>query len=150
MALDWIKNKLSEGRNALISEIARYKNREFMLASIAVGTYIAFADGEVSSEEKQKLLKYFEMSDELKVFNTSEVIAEFKKLAEKFEFDQEIGRSEALKLISRVKDKTDAARTTVRLGVIIAKSDGNFDEAEKTALKEICRELGLAPEEFFQ
>lgn len=147
--LDWAKNKFNQGRETLQSEVSRYKGKDFMQGCVAVGTYIAFADGEVSALEKQKLIKYFEVSDALKVFSTEEVIAEFQKLSGKFDFDLDIGRSECLKTIGKLRKKPEEARAAVRLGVMIAKSDATFNEDEKRALLEVCNELGLKPEEFF-
>lgn len=147
--LDWARNKFQQGQEALRKEISRFKNKDFMRSCIAVGTYIAYADGNVSSEEKQKLIKYFEISDALKVFSTNEVIEEFKAIAEKFEFDFDIGKSEALKVIGKIRSKQDEARAAIRLGVMIAKSDNNFDDSEKQALMDVCHELNIKPEEFF-
>lgn len=147
--LDWAKNKFNQGRDTLLSEVSRYKGKDFMQGCVAVGTYIAFADGVVSPQEKQKLIKYFEISDTLKVFSTEEVISEFQKLSAKFDFDLDIGCSECLKIIGKLGKKPEEARAAVRLGVMIAKSDANFDEDEKRALMEVCNELGLKPEEFF-
>lgn len=147
--LDWARSKFNEGRDSLLKEIGRFKSKDFMQGCVAVGTYIAFADGTVTAEEKQKLVKYCGISDELKVFATEEVISEFNRLAGKFEFDLEIGKCETLKIIAKLRNKPDQARAAIRLGVIIAKSDANFDDVEKKALIEICNELALKPEEFF-
>lgn len=147
--LDWARNKFQQGQDALMKEIGRFKNKDFMRACVAVGTYIAFADGHVTTEEKQKLIKYFEISDALKVFSTKEVIDEFKTISEKFDFDFDIGKSEALQVIAKIRNKPDEARAAIRLGVMIAKSDAEFDETEKRALIEICNELNVKPEEFF-
>jgi tellurite resistance protein TerB len=147
--LDWAKNKFNQGRETLLSEVSRYKGKDFMQGCVAVGTYIAFADGVVSAQEKQKLIKYFEISDTLKVFSTEEVISEFQKLSSKFDFDLDIGRSECLKTLGTLRKKPEEARAAVRLGVMIAKSDASFDEDEKRALLEVCNELGVKPEEFF-
>lgn len=146
---DWAKNKFNQGRDTFLTEVSRYKGKDFMQGCVAAGTYMAFADGVVTPQEKQKLIKYFEISDALKVFSTDEVIREFQKLSEKFDFDLDIGRSECLKIIGKLRNKPDEARAAVRLGVMIAKSDANFDETEKQALVEICNELGLKPDEFF-
>lgn len=147
--LDWFKNKVKQGQDVFIKEVTRFKNKSFMRGCVAVGVYVAYADGNVSSEEKQKLIKYFEISDGLKVFSTAEVISEFKKISEKFEFDLDIGRIEALKVIDELRNKPDEARAAIRLGVIIAKSDGNFDNSERDAIIKICQELRVNPEEIF-
>lgn len=146
---DQALSKLNQGKEVLLNEVNRFKGKDFMRGCVAVGTYIAFADGTVTSQEKQKLVKYFELNDSLKVFKTEEVINEFQQLATKFEFDFDIGKSECLLLIGKLRNKPNEARAAVRLGAIIAKSDDNFNQDEKSALIAVCNELGLKPEEFF-
>lgn len=145
---DWAQKKFKEGRDALMKEVGRFKSKDFMKGCVAVGTLISYADGVVTAEEKQKLMKFFEINDALKVFSTDEVIKEFSALASKFEFDVEIGKSEALQIVSKLRGKPDEARAAVRLGVMIAKSDGDFDQAEQEVLILVCKELGVAPEDF--
>jgi tellurite resistance protein TerB len=146
--LEWIKDKASKAREGLTQEIGKFKNKDFMEATVAGCALVAAADGSVSSEEKKKMLGFIQASDELKVFDTSAVIAFFNQVMAKFEFDADIGKVEALKIIGRLKSNAPAARTMVRVCCIIGASDGNFDESEKAVARTICTELGLNPSEF--
>ncbi|HEC2607011.1 TPA: tellurite resistance TerB family protein, partial [Raoultella ornithinolytica] len=65
-----------------------------------------------------------------------------------FDFDLEIGKGETMKYILALKDQPEAAQLAVRVGIAVAKSDGNFDEDEKNAVREIARSLGFDPTEF--
>ena len=40
------------------------------------------------------------------------------------------------------------AQLALRVGIAVAKSDGNFDDDEKSAVREIARSLGFDPAEF--
>ena len=119
-----------------------------MEGTVAVCAFIAAASNGVSSEEKQKMVGFIKNSDELKVFDTNEVIAFFQKIISGFEFDADIGKGEALKYIVALKSDGGAAQLALRVGVAVAKSDGDFDEYEKAAVKEISLALGLDPSDY--
>ena len=52
------------------------------------------------------------------------------KSPKNFEFDNEIGKAEALKMIGKLRSKPDAARLMVRISCI-GSADGSFDDKEK-------------------
>jgi len=146
--LNWIKDKTSNARATIAAEVSKFRNRDFMEATISACAMISAADGNVSAEEKKKMLGYVGNADELKHFKTQDVIDFFQKMIGKFEFDADLGRAEALKVIGKVRGKDDQARMVVRVACVIAASDGNFDEAEKAVVKTICADLGLDPAQF--
>lgn len=146
--MEWLANALRAGSAALSAEVARLKNREFLDAVVSGCAMVAAADGTIAPEEKQKMIKFIGLSDELKVFDTGDVITTFNRAVEKFEFDFDVGCEAALKLISRLRTNPDAARTMVRVCCVIGASDGNFDDDEKRAVSRICREVGLNPADF--
>jgi tellurite resistance protein TerB len=76
------------------------------------------------------------------MYKTDEIINAFNKISSKFEFDLEIGKSEVLNLISKIKTQNEA-KLVVRACVLIANSDGDFDDREKDVVKKICKELNL-------
>jgi tellurite resistance protein TerB len=102
-----------------------------MQGTVAVCARIAVASDGVSAEEKQKMIGFLRASEELKVFETTEVIEFFNKLVTSFDFDLEIGKGETMKYILALKDQPEAAQLALRVGIAVAKSDGNFDEMNK-------------------
>ena len=66
------------------------------------------------SEEKQKMIGFLRSSEELKVFDTAEVIEFFNKLVTSFDFDLEIGKGETMKYILALKDQPEAAQLALR------------------------------------
>ena len=62
--------------------------------------------------------------------------------------DLEIGKGETMKYILALKDQPEAAQLALRVGIAVAKSDGNFDADEQNAVREIARALGFDPAEF--
>ena len=94
------------------------------------------------------MLGFINSSDELKVFNSDEVIASFNNVVSKFDFDYEIGKAEALKVIAKIKSDAAASKLMVRVCCVIGASDGDFDASEKAVVSVICKELGIDPAEF--
>lgn len=146
--LDWLKTNVIAARDKLATEVSKFRNQEFMEAVVSGCALVAAADGNVSADEKRKMAGFIQNSAELKVFDMSKVIASFNAVIEKFEFDNEIGRAEALRTIAKLAKKPDAARLLVRVCCAIGGADGEFDEVEREACRAICRELGLIPADF--
>jgi tellurite resistance protein TerB len=145
---DSIKKMGKDASAKVTSEVAKFKSKDFLNAVVAGCALVAAADGSISSAEKQKMLGFINSSDELKVFGADEVIAAFNNVVSKFDFDHEIGKAEALKVISKIKSDVAASKLMIRVCCIIGASDGDFDAAEKSIVVLICRELGIDPAEF--
>lgn len=146
--LNWLKTNANAARDKMKTEVAKYRNADFMEAVVAGCALVAAADGQVTSDEKQKMAAFIQRSDELSVFDMDKVIASFNKIMEGFAFDAAIGKIEAMKKITRLRGKDEAARTMVRVCCVIGAADGDFDAAERKVVVEICTELGLNPSEF--
>lgn len=146
--LNWLKDRTNEARSKLTSEVSKFRNREFMEAVVAACAMVAAADGSISGDEKRKMIGYLQRADEMKHFDTATVVAFFEKIAGNYEFDGQIGRAEALKVIGKVRSKPEQARMVVRVACVIGASDGNFDEDEKAAVRMICADLGLPASDF--
>ncbi len=143
-----LKDAINQGREELATQVGRFKNKKFMEGTVAVCACISMASNDASDEEQKKMLSFIENSQELKIFNSFEIIEFFNKLSSGFSLDKDIGKGEAMKYISRLKDQPDAAQLAVRVGIAVAKSDGNFDESEKEMVREICVVLGFHPGDF--
>jgi len=143
-----IKDAFSAGRDELTKQVGRFKNKKFMQGTVAVCARIAVASDGVSSEEKQKMIGFLQASPELKVFEIKEVIAFFNELIANFDFDADVGKGETMKYILALKDQPEAAQLAIRVGIAVGKSDGDFDQNEQNAIREIALALGFTPAEF--
>ncbi len=141
---DNIKNKASELKN----DVLKFKNKDFLNAAMAGSALIAMADGSISSEEKQKMIKFIEHNESLSVFTTKDVIDAFQNFVGQIEFDQDIGSAAAYQAIAKMKSNAEAARLVLRMVIAIGTSDGNFDADEKKIAAKIAKELALNPAEF--
>ncbi len=140
--LDTLKKSVLDVTQSMKLELKKFRSKELLQAIVAGSTMIAYADGEVSPSEKQKLMGYVRNSEQLSVFDTDKVIESFNQYLTRFEFDATIASGEALQKIAVFKDKPEA-HLIVRVCLAIANADGHFDSAEQQALDQICRSLNL-------
>lgn len=146
--LDKFTSWVKETTNNLKTEVIKFKNKDFLAATVASCALVAAADGTISSEEKQKMIGFMKHSDALSVFDTSEAVALFEKYSGNFSFDPAIGKAECLKVVSKLKKRPDEARLVIRVCCAIGAADGDFDDAEKAVVREICAELDQNPADF--
>ncbi|MBF0177750.1 MAG: tellurite resistance TerB family protein [Magnetococcales bacterium] len=145
---DDLKAKAQQMQSSVATEMTKFRNRDLMEAVMAGCALVAAADGNASSEEKQKMMGFIRNSEALKHYDMNVVINSFQQHIGKLEFDYALGKAEALKVISKIAKKTDESRLLVRVCCVIGASDGHFDDQEKKVVREICRELGLPPADF--
>ncbi len=142
--LSGLKTKAGE----LKTEALKFKNKDFLNAAMAGSALIAMADGDVSAEEKQKMIKFIEADAALSVFTTSDVIKAFQDFVGQMEFDKDIGQAKAYQALGKMKSNVQASRLLVRMIIAVAASDGNFDSNERAVAVKIAKELNLNPAEF--
>jgi tellurite resistance protein TerB len=142
--LSQLKSKAGE----LKTEALKFKNKDFLQAAMAGSALIAMADGSISSEEKQKMIKFIESNDSLSIFSTGDVIKAFQEHVGQLEFDKDIGEAKAYQALGRMKSNAEAARLLMRMIIAIASSDGVIDVNERKVAVKVAVELGLSPAEF--
>ncbi|WP_028468457.1 tellurite resistance TerB family protein [Neptunomonas japonica] len=148
MSFSNFMSTIKQKSNELKGEVLKFKNKKFLNAATAGTALIARADGDVSSEEKKKMLKIIESNDALSVFKTSDVIEAFNGYLGNFEFDEDVGESKAFEALNLLKGDDVACRTVMRLILSIAAADGVFDDDEKVVARKVALELGLDPAGF--
>lgn len=141
-------NDVKTKANELKTQVLKFKNKEFLEAAMAGSALIAMADGKISSEEKQKMIKFIETHDALSIFTTSDVIKAFQDFVGQIEFDKDIGEAKAFLALGKMKTNAEAGRLLIRMMIAIASSDGDFDAQEQVVAAKIAKELALNPAEF--
>ncbi|WP_138754381.1 tellurite resistance TerB family protein [Paenibacillus sinopodophylli] len=142
------KSWLTNSKQGVVDQVKKFKNKDFLDAVVAGCAVVAGADGSISSDEKQKMVGYINRSEELKVFNMTDVINRFNHFVGNIEFDGMIGKQEALKTIAKFRDKPEVGRVIIGVCSAIGAADGDFDASEQAAVRDICTTLGLNPSEF--
>ena len=135
MSFDNFLSRLKSKASELKTEVLKYKNKDFLQAAMAGSALVSMADGSVSTEEKQKMIKFIESNDALSVFTTSDVIESFQEFVSQLEFDKDIGEAKAYQAIGKMKSNVEVSRLLVRMIIAVASSDGNFDANEKAVIK---------------
>ncbi|PQJ95142.1 tellurite resistance TerB family protein [Chromatium okenii] len=144
---DFVSN-LKQKATELKNEALKFKNKDFLNAAISGSVLISMADGVVSSQEKQKMMRFIENYEALSVFSSKELIEAFQNAMSQIEFDKDLGEAKAYEAIGKMKSNADASRLIMRLIIAIAAADGNFDNSEKQVARKIAMELGLNPADF--
>ena len=148
MSLKSLMAELKEKANELKTEALKFKNKDFLHAAMAGSALLALADGEVTPDEKRKMVKFIENYEPLSVFKTTEIINSFNDFVSQLEFDNELGEAKALEAIGKMKKNGEAARLILRLVIAIGAADGDFDNYEKAMARKIALELSLEPADF--
>jgi len=141
---EWGRQQKQRARDLFM----RYKNPDVLDAVVAACALVGMADGRLDHAEEQKMMEFIHQSEELRVFETNKVIQQFNYFVRKIEYDQIIGRAESFRALGKVRSKPEIARLVARYCIAIGYADGHFDQREKQVVTEICRELGLNPQEF--
>lgn len=148
MSFDNFLARLKTKAGELKTEALKFKNKDFLNAAMAGSALVAMADGSVSSEEKQKMVKFIESHDALSIFTTSDVIKAFQDHVGQLEFDKDIGEAKAFQALGKMKSNVEASRLLVRMIIAIASADGDFDVKERAVAVRIAKELNINPAEF--
>jgi len=141
-------NNLKDKAAELKTEALKFKNKNFLNAAMAGSALLALADGDISSDEKQKMMKFIENYEPLSVFKTTDIITSFGEFVTQLEFDQDLGEAKALEAIGKMKSNDAAAKLIMRLVIAIGAADGDFDKDEQAMARRIANELGLNAAEF--
>ncbi len=145
---DNLKEQVAELNNSLQSSVKKYKNAKFADAAMAACALIAAADGTIDASERKKTASYITKSEALAVFDVAELQQKFVSYCDKLSADFDFGKIEMLQIIGKLRGKEEQARTVIQVAIIIGGADGNFDDDEKMAVRDICNTVGINPAEF--
>lgn len=138
-----LKNLISDAK----AEYSRFNDKESAEGIIAIMVGTAYADGELESSEKDKIVKALRVNPILKQFDQSILIAKFNELDEQCQFDAGVGQDACIKeLREAAKNAPEEKRIAIgRMGVAAAKADGEVEEGEVAFLRRAADALSLSP-----
>ncbi len=145
---DNIKSSVSNMSSSLKTSVAKFKNKEFSDACIAMCALIAAADGTVDATERQKTAALIMNNDILKIFPADDLRSKFDEYCNKLGTDYDFGKISLIQVLGKLQNKPDQARAVIQIGIVIGGADGNFDQAERKIVKEACHAVKLNPAEF--
>jgi len=139
--LDEIKNGSQSVLNNIKSAAAKYKSVDFRDAVLSICAMVAAADGVIAQEERDKVKRLIMSNEALSNFTPSDLGKQFEAYIPKALDD--FGILDLEKIVGKLRGKADEADMAVKIGIIIANSDGDFAASEKKVMVAIIKKLGL-------
>ena len=124
----------------LASTSVKAENKDLMEAMVAGACLVAYADGELSSEEVSTVRSIVGSSDQLKVFG-DEPMQLFDGYCDKMEASARMGKLDLLKEVSDAQG--DEKPRVLIMAIEVADADNNIDDDEMAMLKTIAGKLSL-------
>ncbi|MBK19896.1 MAG: hypothetical protein CMM52_13770 [Rhodospirillaceae bacterium] len=132
-----------QARTALSKELEKFRNRSFLEATMAASALVASADGEINIAELDMLDQALAAINELNIYDPHDAIDLYREHAEALTADPGAAREKILRLVRKIADDQHAARLLIKVCVAIGKSDDDFSASEKTAVEQLCVNVGL-------
>lgn len=117
---------------------SKLTSRSMFDAIIAAVAVVASSDGEVTADEKKKLVGCIQGSELFTGFSLSDIIDSFNKYTGRLSFDFDIGKTELMSVIQRGAKDKESSRLIVAVANATAKADGTLSETEKAVVREIA------------
>lgn len=133
----------SQARAALAIELEKFRNRQFLEATMAASALVAAADGDVNITELNMIDQALEAIHELNIYDPHDAVEIYRDYADGLYKNPPVTREKALKAVGRMADDDHAARLLIKVCVAIGKSDDDFSDEEKTVITEICEAVKL-------
>lgn len=118
---------------------------EIATASMIMAAWVTAADGKIKESEIEETEHFINEADEFKDLDKKPLTKLYRKWCDKFIKDPEDAVVHALMEIHPLKDKPEGI-SALHVAVKIARSDGDFCEAEQQVVTRACHYLGVDAE----
>lgn len=129
-------------------EVLRARNEHLMEGIVAGCAIVAYADGWVTQDERQRMLGLIRGFEPIADFGLDDVLATFEGLSDRFINDHDQAERESFEAVARLRGAQRYPALLVEACCAIAAADGGFDAEEREAAIRICDVLGLDPAQF--
>lgn len=130
-------------RETLRNSLTRFRNRQFLDATMAATALVATADGEVTFSELSALDSVLESVTDLQIYDPHVAVDIYRDFADEIGRDASGGKAAAIAAVSKVAGDADASEHVLRVAVAISKADGNLSPPEAAIITELCQVLSL-------
>ena len=127
-------------------KLSQFNNSTFKNGAMATAALITAADGSVDKSEVSKVAGFIGSCDWLQAFDAADLKKQFEAYCG--DAGDEFRRINLLQLVRKLKGNEAQADTAIRMAIVIANADGDFAEAEKKVVRELCGVLGLAADTY--
>lgn len=123
--------------------LTRFRNRQFLEATMAAAALVATADGEVTFSEMSALDDLLEDVRDLNIYDPHVAVDLYRDYADAIRNDGDAARRDALDAVARIAGDQDACDLLIRVAVAISKADGDLSQPEARAISDLCGVLGV-------
>ncbi len=134
----------------LRTDTARYWDKPFLKAAMAVCALTTHADGEVSLSERYRVDAILDAMDRLRVHNPHKAVDIMNDYIEGLRTEPERTVEVLQGKISRYAGDYKSARTLLRIAYLVISADEEVIKSEREAFDKICVTLNVSPDEIWE
>ncbi len=130
-------------KQTLAAELDKFRNRQFLDATMAASALVSMADGDADITELNILDQALETIQELKIYDPHDAMDLYRDYIDGLRDDPGATRDKIMQAVGKVRGDQHAALLLIRVCVAIGKADEDFSEPEKAVITELCQRLAL-------
>ncbi|MBL8771501.1 MAG: tellurite resistance TerB family protein [Phenylobacterium sp.] len=116
-------------------------------ALAAACAIVAGADGWPTDDERRQMVERLRLLADSTRLDLEHVVRAFDRFLNALIEDPETAEPVCMALIARLRSDPGQARALLQACNAVAMADGGYDEAERQAVRRICRAVGVSAEE---
>ena len=136
--------------NKLSGDMARYWDKPFLKAAMAVCALTALADGNVSLSERYRVDVILGTMERLRVHDPHKAVEVMNDYVADMRDQPERAMAVLKGKIARYAGDYKAARTLLRIAYLVIAADDAVSDTERTVFDQICGSLDVDPTEIWQ
>jgi tellurite resistance protein len=130
-------------KDTLAAELDRFRNRQFLDATMAASALVSMADGDANITELNMLDQALQAIHELRIYDPHDAIDLYRDYLDGLREDPGATRDRIMEAVGRIEEDRHAARLLIQVCVAIGKADEAFSEHEKAVIEALCQALAL-------
>ena len=134
---------LKVAKEALATELGKFRNRQFLDATMAASALVSMADGDANITELNILDQALATIHELKIYDPHDALNLYRDYLDGLRTDPGGTREKIMQAVAKIRDDQNAAKLLIRVCVAISKADENYSEQEMSVIVELCQCLAL-------
>lgn len=134
-------------KDALAAELEKFRNRQFLDATMAASALVSLADGDANLTELNILDQALETIHELNIYDPHDAMDLYRDYIDRLREDPAGTREAIMQAVAKIQEDAHAARLLIRVCVAIGKADDDFSPPEKDVIRALGQALALDPVE---
>ena len=130
-------------KEALATELGKFRNRQFLDATMAASALVSMADGDANITELNILDQALATIQELRIYDPHDALNLYRDYLDGLRADPIGTRDKIMQAVTKIRDDQHAARLLIRVCVAIGKADENYSEPEMAVMKELFQRPAL-------